>query len=219
MNIAYDLCFNRFKKYYSLKTDFSLIQANCFFVRKLWCNFSAEINPKSNLSVFFQNIGAERDREREGERDRERDRDRETAREKAREGEREGERETEREKGKERGREKAREGGRERERGWLNFCSSDIEWCCGYNSFDWLSVCWFRFSEFQEWSPLFLQTFFQALDVLFVVSLSIEMVWRFPLTGLARKLMDQAARAMVENFGAKYVSLHVRVSNRAALNL
>lgn len=31
--------------------------------------------------------------------------------------------------------------------------------------------------------------------------------------------MDQAARAMVENFGAKYVSLHVRVSNRAALNL
>lgn len=37
--------------------------------------------------------------------------------------------------------------------------------------------------------------------------------------GLARKLMDQAARAMVENFKAKYVSLHVRVSNRAALNL
>ena len=37
--------------------------------------------------------------------------------------------------------------------------------------------------------------------------------------GLARKLMDQAARAMVENFAAKYVSLHVRVSNRAALNL
>jgi len=37
--------------------------------------------------------------------------------------------------------------------------------------------------------------------------------------GLARKLMDQAARSMVENFGAKYVSLHVRVSNRAALHL
>ncbi|XP_002164712.2 N-alpha-acetyltransferase 11 [Hydra vulgaris] len=37
--------------------------------------------------------------------------------------------------------------------------------------------------------------------------------------GLARKLMDQASRAMLENFGAKYVSLHVRVSNRAALNL
>ena len=31
--------------------------------------------------------------------------------------------------------------------------------------------------------------------------------------------MDQAARSMVENFGAKYVSLHVRVSNRAALHL
>ncbi|XP_004643260.2 N-alpha-acetyltransferase 11 [Octodon degus] len=37
--------------------------------------------------------------------------------------------------------------------------------------------------------------------------------------GLARKLMDQASRAMVENFGAKYVSLHVRKSNRAALHL
>jgi len=37
--------------------------------------------------------------------------------------------------------------------------------------------------------------------------------------GLARKLMDQAARAMCENFAAKYVSLHVRVSNRAALHL
>ena len=160
-----------------------------------------------------------RETERERGRERQRETETERQREKKRGRERERERETEREKGKERGREKAREGGRERERGWLNFCSSDIEWCCGYNSFDWLSVCWFRFSEFQEWSPLFLQTFFQALDVLFVVSLIIEMVWRFPLTGLARKLMDQAARAMVENFGAKYVSLHVRVSNRAALNL
>lgn len=37
--------------------------------------------------------------------------------------------------------------------------------------------------------------------------------------GLAQKLMDQASRAMIENFGAKYVSLHVRKSNRAALNL
>eukprot|EP00794_Sanderia_malayensis_P017714 gene17714-19485_t len=37
--------------------------------------------------------------------------------------------------------------------------------------------------------------------------------------GLARKLMEQAARAMVENFAAKYVSLHVRKSNRAALKL
>lgn len=28
--------------------------------------------------------------------------------------------------------------------------------------------------------------------------------------GLAQKLMDQASRAMIENFNAKYVSLHVR---------
>ena len=37
--------------------------------------------------------------------------------------------------------------------------------------------------------------------------------------GLAQKLMDQTAAAMVETFNAKYVSLHVRKSNRAALNL
>lgn len=37
--------------------------------------------------------------------------------------------------------------------------------------------------------------------------------------GLAQKLMDQASWAMVENFGAKYVSLHVRKSNWAALHL
>ena len=37
--------------------------------------------------------------------------------------------------------------------------------------------------------------------------------------GLAQKLMDQTTRAMVETFNAKYVSLHVRKSNRAALNL
>lgn len=37
--------------------------------------------------------------------------------------------------------------------------------------------------------------------------------------GLARKLMDQSARAMAESFKAKYVSLHVRKSNRAALHL
>merc|ERR1712076_180071 len=37
--------------------------------------------------------------------------------------------------------------------------------------------------------------------------------------GLAQKLMDQASRAMVECFNAKYVSLHVRKSNRAALHL
>uniref|UniRef100_A0A2K5RUQ6 N-terminal amino-acid N(alpha)-acetyltransferase NatA n=1 Tax=Cebus imitator TaxID=2715852 RepID=A0A2K5RUQ6_CEBIM len=37
--------------------------------------------------------------------------------------------------------------------------------------------------------------------------------------GLAQKLMDQASRAMIENFNAKYVSLHVRKSNWAALHL
>lgn len=37
--------------------------------------------------------------------------------------------------------------------------------------------------------------------------------------GLAKKLMDQSAYAMVESFKAKFCSLHVRVSNRAALNL
>lgn len=31
--------------------------------------------------------------------------------------------------------------------------------------------------------------------------------------------MDQTARAMIETFNSRYVSLHVRVSNRAALNL
>lgn len=37
--------------------------------------------------------------------------------------------------------------------------------------------------------------------------------------GIAQKLMDQASHAMVECFKAKYVSLHVRKSNRAALHL
>ncbi|RPB28339.1 acyl-CoA N-acyltransferase [Terfezia boudieri ATCC MYA-4762] len=37
--------------------------------------------------------------------------------------------------------------------------------------------------------------------------------------GLAEKLMRQSQKAMVECFGAKYVSLHVRVSNTAALHL
>ncbi|KAI9829285.1 MAG: N-terminal acetyltransferase A complex catalytic subunit ard1 [Phylliscum demangeonii] len=37
--------------------------------------------------------------------------------------------------------------------------------------------------------------------------------------GLAEKLMRQSQRAMVESFGARYVSLHVRVSNVAALHL
>ncbi|KAI9790428.1 MAG: N-terminal acetyltransferase A complex catalytic subunit ard1 [Candelina submexicana] len=37
--------------------------------------------------------------------------------------------------------------------------------------------------------------------------------------GLAEKLMKQSQRAMVETFGAQYVSLHVRMSNVAALRL
>ena len=37
--------------------------------------------------------------------------------------------------------------------------------------------------------------------------------------GLAQKLMNQACRAMVETFQSRYVSLHVRRSNRAALHL
>lgn len=36
---------------------------------------------------------------------------------------------------------------------------------------------------------------------------------------ITNKLFFQASRAMVECFNAKYVSLHVRKSNRAALNL
>ncbi|KAL1648631.1 N-terminal acetyltransferase A complex catalytic subunit ard1 [Didymella pomorum] len=37
--------------------------------------------------------------------------------------------------------------------------------------------------------------------------------------GLAEKLMRQSQRAMAETFDAKYVSLHVRMSNLAALHL
>lgn len=37
--------------------------------------------------------------------------------------------------------------------------------------------------------------------------------------GLAAKLMTQAQKAMVECYKADYVSLHVRKSNRAALQL
>ncbi|KAL9117057.1 MAG: hypothetical protein Q9187_006410 [Circinaria calcarea] len=37
--------------------------------------------------------------------------------------------------------------------------------------------------------------------------------------GLAEKLMRQSQRAMVESFGAQYVSLHVRLANIAALRL
>lgn len=50
-----------------------------------------------------------------------------------------------------------------------------------------------------------------------ITSLAVKRSYR--RLGLAQKLMEQAARAMVECFQAKYVSLHVRKSNRAALNL
>ncbi|VIO97618.1 N-terminal acetyltransferase complex ARD1 subunit homolog, putative [Brugia malayi] len=50
-----------------------------------------------------------------------------------------------------------------------------------------------------------------------ITSLAVKRSYR--RLGLAQKLMDQTARAMIETFNARYVSLHVRVSNRAALNL
>lgn len=50
-----------------------------------------------------------------------------------------------------------------------------------------------------------------------ITSLAVKRTYR--RLGLAQKLMDQTARAMIETYNARYVSLHVRVSNRAALNL
>jgi len=50
-----------------------------------------------------------------------------------------------------------------------------------------------------------------------ITSLAVKRTYR--RLGLAQKLMDQTARSMVESYNARYVSLHVRVSNRAALNL
>ncbi|CAD5123837.1 DgyrCDS12144 [Dimorphilus gyrociliatus] len=50
-----------------------------------------------------------------------------------------------------------------------------------------------------------------------ITSLAVKRSYR--RLGLAHKLMEQASRAMVECFNAKYVSLHVRKSNRAALHL
>lgn len=50
-----------------------------------------------------------------------------------------------------------------------------------------------------------------------ITSLAVKRSYR--RLGLAKKLMDQAARAMVETYNARYVSLHVRVTNRAALSL
>ncbi|KAJ2611496.1 N-terminal acetyltransferase A complex catalytic subunit ard1 [Coemansia sp. RSA 1365] len=50
-----------------------------------------------------------------------------------------------------------------------------------------------------------------------ITSLSVLRSYR--RLGLAERLMSQAQRAMVEVFGAKFVSLHVRVSNQAAYAL
>lgn len=50
-----------------------------------------------------------------------------------------------------------------------------------------------------------------------VTSLSVMRTYR--RLGLAEKLMRQSLFAMCESFGGKYVSLHVRKSNRAALHL
>ncbi|KAJ2719401.1 N-alpha-acetyltransferase 10 [Coemansia sp. Benny D115] len=50
-----------------------------------------------------------------------------------------------------------------------------------------------------------------------ITSLSVMRSYR--RLGLAERLMNQAQRAMVEIFGSKKVSLHVRVSNMAAFSL
>ncbi|EPY53020.1 NatA N-acetyltransferase complex catalytic subunit Ard1 [Schizosaccharomyces cryophilus OY26] len=50
-----------------------------------------------------------------------------------------------------------------------------------------------------------------------VTSLSVMRSYR--QLGLAKRLMVQSQRAMVEVYGARYMSLHVRKSNRAALHL
>uniref|UniRef100_A0AC35U2I4 N-terminal amino-acid N(alpha)-acetyltransferase NatA n=1 Tax=Rhabditophanes sp. KR3021 TaxID=114890 RepID=A0AC35U2I4_9BILA len=50
-----------------------------------------------------------------------------------------------------------------------------------------------------------------------ITSLAVKRSYR--RLGIAKKMMDQTAKAMVENYNARYVSLHVRVGNKAALNL
>ena len=50
-----------------------------------------------------------------------------------------------------------------------------------------------------------------------ITSLAVRREYR--RLGVARLLMDQTARLMVEMYSARYVSLHVRVTNRAALHL
>ncbi|VDM42152.1 unnamed protein product [Toxocara canis] len=50
-----------------------------------------------------------------------------------------------------------------------------------------------------------------------ITSLAVKRSYR--RLGLARKLMDQTARVMIEIYNVRFVTLHVRVTNRAALNL
>uniref|UniRef100_A0A7E4WB39 N-terminal amino-acid N(alpha)-acetyltransferase NatA n=1 Tax=Panagrellus redivivus TaxID=6233 RepID=A0A7E4WB39_PANRE len=50
-----------------------------------------------------------------------------------------------------------------------------------------------------------------------ITSVAVKRTYR--RLGLAQKLMDHTARAMIENYNARFVSLHVRVSNRAAFSL
>lgn len=50
-----------------------------------------------------------------------------------------------------------------------------------------------------------------------ITSLSVMRSYR--RLGIAQKLMTQAQESMKNNFDSKYVSLHVRKSNRAALSL
>jgi len=48
---------------------------------------------------------------------------------------------------------------------------------------------------------------------------SVSVMRSYRRLGFAEKLMRLSQRAMVENFNAEYVSLHVRESNKAALHL
>ncbi|TFK71815.1 acyl-CoA N-acyltransferase [Pluteus cervinus] len=48
---------------------------------------------------------------------------------------------------------------------------------------------------------------------------SISVLRSYRRLGLAKKLMEQSQKAMATIYGASFVSLHVRKSNRAALNL
>lgn len=50
-----------------------------------------------------------------------------------------------------------------------------------------------------------------------ITSLAVRRTYR--RLGLAQKLMNQACQSMLDTFKARYCSLHVRVSNRAALHL